>query len=290
MNDQAAKLRSLMNRDIPQSEPTVLKRAEVICVSSGKGGVGKSNITLNLSIAIRQMGKSVCIIDADIGLSNIEIIAGVDTPYSFSDVIEGKRRVGEVITHISEDVHLVSGGAGITALNNLANESGIAFIIGEIQKLQDFYDYILIDTGAGISPQVIDFIRLSDTLIVISTPDPTSVMDAYVLVKAANGAGYRGRILYVANMVKSSREGELVYEKIADAGKNFISVEIEKLGYIPRSDDVVKSIRMQTPFIIMNKRSEASRRVVEMADFLVTHEKKESRKKLSDRIFSLFLS
>lgn len=291
MNDQAAKLRSLVGNNYKEGKRENLfdKRAEILSISSGKGGVGKSNLTLNLAIALSKLGKNVCIIDADIGLSNIEIIAGVDSHFNLADVIEERKKMEEIINEIPGGVGLVSGGSGLNSLKTLSKEENIDLILKEIQKLQDIYDIILIDTGAGIGDQVMNFINMSDSLIVISTPEPTSLMDAYVLIKASHLSGFNGKIYYVANMVKNSKESDFLYKKISDSVNNFLSIEIDALGYIPKSELIVRAIRQRVPFMILESNNEVAKRIDDMARFLITHEKKE-KISLSVRIRSLFFN
>lgn len=295
MNDQAQKLRDLMGKDSSPSIstfPKSSKESKVIAVSSGKGGVGKTNVSLNTAIGLTESGYSVCVIDADIGLSNIEILAGIPTQRKLSDLVRYGLHIEDIITRGPGGVAFISGGSGLNELNMISDETSLTKLLYEIQKLQEAYDYIIIDTGAGISAAVTDFIRISDAVIVVSTPDPTSIMDSYTLIKTISNLGYRGRCYSVSNMVRNHVEGQMLSEKIQSAAKTFLQIDIVNLGYIQRSDVIINSVQKQVPFMIGSKNSQATRAIRQFCEIILKEHSlnEETNKKQNVGFISKLLS
>lgn len=295
MNDQAQRLRDLMGKGSSISMPSTFRRTKdsrVIAISSGKGGVGKTNVSLNTAIGLVEFGFSVCVIDADIGLSNIEILAGIPTQRKLSDLIRHGLHIEDIITIGPAGVSFISGGSGLNELNLISDESSLTKLLSEITKLQETFDYIIIDTGAGISPAVTNFIRISDAVIVVSTPDPTSIMDSYTLIKTFSNLGYTGRCYSVSNMVKNQMEGQMLSEKIQSAAKTFLQLEIINLGYIQRSDVIINSVQRQVPFMIGSRNSQATRAVRHFCEIILESDKKniESERKESVSFVSKLLN
>ncbi len=268
MNDQAEKLRELMisNNNLSSSDnrnrkfSNLTKKAKIISVSSGKGGVGKTNFAINFSISLKRLGYNVVIIDADIGLSNIEILSGVHMKYSISDIVFSNKGIFEIMENGPEDIKLISGGSGFKELR-LFEENNFHKLIEEIEKLQSIFDYIIIDTGAGISKSVTDFIMTTEEVIVVSTPDPTSIMDSYTLVKAILNSGFKGKINVISNLVNTRKEGREIFNKLHSTVKNFLKVEIFYLGYIEKSNIVNNAVRNQIPFVISYPKDSISKKV-----------------------------
>ena len=179
--DQAEQLRNVIKeKTIYNSSNT---GARLITVTSGKGGVGKSNISVNLAVQLSKLGKKVIIFDADFGLANIEVMFGAFPQYNLSDLIYHGKNLKEIITPGPLDIGFISGGSGILGLNNLKREQ-ILYLAQSINELNELADYIIIDTGVGISDQVLEFILSSPEIILVTTPDPTSLTDSYSLLKA----------------------------------------------------------------------------------------------------------
>lgn len=260
--DQAEKLRRIMKSKDQGSEKVNLveKKAKVLSISSGKGGVGKTNFAINFSISLKKLGYEVVIIDADIGLGNVEILSGVSLKNTISDVVFANKSIVEIMGDGPEGIKIISGGSGLKELELLNNEN-LPKLIKEIEKLQSLVDYIIIDTGAGISPVVIDFIMVSSEVIVVSTPDPTSIMDSYILIKSLVLTGFTGKLNIVANLVNNRNEGKEVFDKLSNASRNFLRVETNYLGYIERNDLVNYAVRNQTPFVISHPNSSISKRI-----------------------------
>lgn len=267
--DQAEKLRKIMNSkkiDIEvdiEEEVASETRAKVISISSGKGGVGKTNFAINFAIALKKLGHEVVIIDADIGLGNVEILSGTNLKHTISDIIFSDKSITEIIGDGPAGIKIISGGSGLQELT-LLNDENLPKLISEIDRLQSIVDYIIIDTGAGISPLVIDFIMASNEVIVVSTGDPTSIMDSYILIKSLIATGFDGFINIVANLVKNRKEGEEVYNKLNNASNNFLRVQTNYLGYIERNDSVNHAVKIQVPFMVSNPNSTPSKRVMDI--------------------------
>lgn len=289
MIDQATKLRKIMktrsNEDIkPQEE----NKAKVISISSGKGGVGKTSFAINFAISLKRLGHEVVIIDADIGLGNIEILSGTNLKNTISDIVFSDKSILDIMGTGPEGIKIISGGSGLKELNLLNNEN-LPKLIQEIEKLQSLVDYIIIDTGAGISNAVIDFVMTSNEVIIICTPDPTSLMDSYTLIKALVLSGFTGKINLVSNQVDSRLEGKEIFERIFNASNNFLRVEVNYLGYINKNGLVPNSIRNQIPFIVSHPNNSVSQKINIMAmnfisdkDSILENKKTSFAKKLLD--------
>ena len=210
--DQAQQLRNIIKaNNIAKPE------ARVITVTSGKGGVGKSNTAINLAIQFRKMDKKVVILDADFGLANIEIMFGTVPKHNFCDMIYQGKSMKEIITWGPMDVGFVSGGSGIAGLSNLGKEY-LTYIIGNLRELDSIADVIIIDTGAGISDSVLEFLVASGEILLVTTPEPTSITDSYSLLKALRRhpdfEEQAVRIKMVANKVSGQEEGRILYDKL----------------------------------------------------------------------------
>ena len=179
MMDQAENLRNMIRKQNQNN----IKNARVIAITSGKGGVGKSNLSVNLALELTRMGKKVIILDADFGLANVEVMFGVIPEYNLSDLMFKGKEIKDIITEGPEGVGFISGGSGIANLINLDQEQ-VKRLVGKMTDLEELADVIIIDTGAGIAPSVMEFLLASPETIIVTTPEPTSVTDSYALLKA----------------------------------------------------------------------------------------------------------
>ena len=202
--DQAEQLRNIIKAESQNKRPL----ARIITVTSGKGGVGKSNTSINLAIQLRKMGQRVIIMDADFGLANIEIMFGTIPKYNLSDLIYQGKDIKEIITWGPGEVGFISGGSGIVGLSNLRREY-LAYIVQNLAKLDAIADIIIIDTAAGISDAVLEFLVASGEILVVTTPEPTSITDSYSLLKELNRhpryVPENTRIKVITNRVKKER-------------------------------------------------------------------------------------
>ena len=226
MKDQAEKLRELMEEESSNKDNTIIRnKAKVLAVTSGKGGVGKTNFAINLAISLKRLGYKVLIFDADIGLANVEILTGVNIEHTIVDLIMDKKDIYEIIGEGPEGVKIRSGGSGFNELLIMSYEN-IDKLLKEIEKLESFMDFIIIDTGAGISNIILHFVMAADEVILITTPDPTALMDGYTMIKALTTNGYKGKLNIVANIVSNRIEAENVFYKLNKASNNFLNVKL----------------------------------------------------------------
>ncbi len=266
MNDQANRLRDLIEvvkaRESASEESAAAQKVQydsrVIAISSGKGGVGKTSIAVNLAIALQDMGKRVALIDADLGLANVDVVLGLVPRYNMFHLIAGEKTIEDITLIGPKGIKVLSGGSGALDLVNLDDQS-IKKLIELLLTLNQTTDYIIIDTGAGINRSVLSFIEATDELIVVVTPDPTSITDAYAVVK--NTYTEEKNIKVIVNQTESAREGQMVFEKLNTASKKFLDAEISYLGFIMNDKRVQKSVRAQTPFYIVYPDSSASQSI-----------------------------
>lgn len=219
----------------------------LITISSGKGGVGKTNFTVNLAIALSKLGRKVAIIDADLGLANVDVTMGIVPKYTLLDVVRQGKTLHEIIAEGPMGIKVVSGGSGVKDLVDMPSQD-ISKLIEGLESLNQMAEYILIDTGAGISNSVMAFLKAADDIIVVVTPDPTAITDAYALIKNIDPG--KKTIKVVVNRVESNKEGSDVFEKINMATMKFLKKELENLGYIYEDSNVKKAVRSQKPFLL----------------------------------------
>ena len=243
--DQAEHLRNVIKL---QNQEVQLKKARVVTVTSGKGGVGKSNIVVNMAVWLSKMGKKVIIVDADLGLANVEVMFGSVPKYNLSDLIYRGKQIDEIITPGPLEIGFISGGMGIAGLNSLTKDQ-VIYLVHSLAKLNELADYILVDTGAGISDSVLEFVMASPEVLLVSTPEPSSLTDAYSLLKALYRnpvfAREKVAISVVANKVSSIEEGDAVFEKLDTAVTHFLRGSIDFLGMVPQDAVLENAVRNQ---------------------------------------------
>ncbi len=261
--DQAEQLRNIIKR---QSMPDQLAR--VITVTSGKGGVGKSNLSVNLGIQLSRMGKRVVILDADFGLANVEVMLGIRPKYNLADIIYGNKNLQEIITKGPENLMFISGGSGIQELSNITKYQ-IDFLNQKLYELDEIADIIIIDTGAGITDSVLEFVMASAEVLLVITPEPTSITDAYALLKVLNKRvdfnSDMTSIKMISNRIDSEEEGRSLYNKMNLVVQKFLTVKLEYLGGIPQDSNVTKAVMQQKPYSVLYPNSPSSRAVSALA-------------------------
>lgn len=265
MKDQAERLRRIISnleKDVSENRRT--NRAKVLAVTSGKGGVGKTNVAVNFAISLRLLGYKVLILDVDFGLANVDIITGTNVKNTISDCIKLGLDIEEVINEGPEGIKIISGGSGFYELS-IMNEENIDKFLNLIEKLESTMDFIIIDTGAGVSNTVLKFVMAAEEAIIVTTPEPTSIMDSYTMIKALMLNGYRGKLNILANIVNSRREAYSIYNKLETVSQNYLKCNLNFLGYIEKSDTVTKAVRNQTPFILFDPKDSISKSIKIMA-------------------------
>lgn len=267
--DQANRLRSLMENKKIKTPYTFNNR--VITITSGKGGVGKSNFTLNLGISLSKMNKKVVIIDADFGMANIEVLFGIIPKKSLLNVLKGENTIIEVIQEDPSGVSLISGGSGFTDLYSLT-EKQIEFLLDSFAYLDETYDFILIDTGAGASNQVINMVKASRETIIITTPEPTALTDAYAMIKILKSLESIPEMFIVINRIESKKEGEEIYFKLNRVSHRFLGLDLKLLGYIPDDDNMRKAVKKQQPISILYPKAPATKSINEICKEILSSE------------------
>ena len=261
--DQAQNLRNIIKAG---STREVLSR--VITITSGKGGVGKSNLAINLAISLSRLGKKVIVLDADFGLANIEVMLGIRPQYNLSDLMFRGRSLSEIITKGPENVGFISGGSGIREMTSLTREQLIN-LSARLSELDRQADVVIIDTGAGISENVMEFVMSSAEVFFIATPEPTSITDAYALLKTLNHQPEFTRehchIKLIANKVNNEKNGKELFEKLSVVADKFLNISLEYMGAIPSDTNMSKAVMKQQPLTIAYPNSQAARAIDDMA-------------------------
>ncbi len=247
--DQAETLRTLTDRLVSQEEtggePMV---ARVISVTSGKGGVGKTAVTSNLAVALARMGKKVLIIDADLGLANIDVVFGLTPQYNLNHFFGGEKTLEEVMVEGPEGIKILPAGSGVQSITHLTGEQKMRFL-QELDSINDEFDFVLIDTEAGISENVTYFNVAAQDILVVTTPEPTAITDAYVLMKLLSLQYHEKQFNLIVNSVKDSDEALDVYKKLTIVSDRYLDISIDYLGCIPWDKKMRESVRRQTSIL-----------------------------------------
>jgi len=276
MRDQADKLREIVsnirdNKDEEKYKKSLTEKrsySRVIAVTSGKGGVGKTNFTVNLAIKFAEMGMRVVIIDADLGLANVDVVMGKISKYNLADVISNNKDILEILEEGPKGVKFISGGSGVRELIKLDKAQLVELLI-KLGKLDDEADIVLIDTGAGLSDNVLSFVHASREVILVTTPEPTSITDAYALIKTIVHKDKSKSIKVVVNRAENAAEAFNIMDKLNAVTQRFLGVKLHKLGYILNDPCVSKAVKSQQPFVLSYAKSEASRNMNDIAVTLI---------------------
>ena len=275
--DQAEQLRII--KASRQSRPL----ARVITVTSGKGGVGKSNTSINLAIQFRKMGKRVIILDADFGLANIEIMFGAVPKHNLCDLIYQGKNIKEIITWGPMEVGFISGGSGIAGMTNLSWDY-LTYIIQNLAQLDAIADIIIVDTGAGISDAVLEFLVASGEILLVTTPEPTSITDSYSLLKAL----YRHprfkeeeatKVKMIANRVEKEGEGQILFNKLNAVVTRYLKIPMVYLGCVPEDVQLSRAVMQQVPVSLQNPGAKSSVAYERIAKKLLGKEEEERQPK-----------
>ena len=287
MLDQAASLRKLVDKD-DNSVSVNQKRSKIITVTSGKGGVGKSNFVVNLGVLLQSKGKKVLIFDADLGMGNDDVLMGLYPKNNIFDIIFTDLTIKDIIIQGSNGVSLIPAGTGLNKIEELTDEERSTFL-EKLEQLDEF-DYILMDTGAGVNKDILSFISVSEELIIITTPEPTSLTDAYSLIKATDYFKLKDKAKVIVNKAFTPEEGIETFNKFNKAVSKFLKIKIEYLGCIADDKKLVQSVRQQKPFVLLYPNCEASRCVESIAMRLMGEEISSTggAKGLFKRLFNLF--
>lgn len=240
-----------------------------LCLSSGKGGVGKTSITVNLGWALARKGLRVLVVDGDLGLANVDILLGLAVQKTIRNILENDEDPREAVVYLTPNFGILPASSGVPEMVAIGpddqNQLGLI-----LKSLGAHFDYVLLDTAAGIGSSVLWFNLFADHNIIIFSADPTSLTDAYALIKILSRDHHRDRIHLLLNFVESEQEGHQTYDTMARVTKKFLNLDPGFLGSIPRDVAVVKAVREQSPFIENDPQSKASRAIMALADKILT--------------------
>jgi len=256
MTDQAETLREIMRQR--NSDTGDAKQTRIITIASGKGGVGKTNLSTNIALSYAALGKKVVLMDADLGLANVNVVMGVVPKYNLYHVIRRQKTMKEIIMDTEYGIQIVAGASGFAKIANLSENERQAFV----EDLQDLSsaDVLIIDTSAGVSNNVLAFVAAADEAIIVTTPEPTAITDAYGIIKiiATEIDNLNLGLKLIVNRVRSVTEGKKVAERVINIAAQFLNLKIDYLGYVYEDPSVQQAILKQKPFLVLDPKGKAS--------------------------------
>lgn len=295
MIDQAQALRKLAierkNDYLTQKKINNNKIPTIITIASGKGGVGKSNIVVNTAISLTKKGKKVMILDADIGMSNIDILLDIKISDTIISVINGVKNLDDIIVNSKYGVSVISGGSAINHIEDFSNIQREKFI-ELIESIVDV-DYLIIDTGAGLNKTLLSFISCSNEFILITTPEPTSITDAYSLLKASSNLMIKDKASIIINRVSSISEVKNTFNRIKNVSDKFLNIELSLKGYLIEDKKISLCVKKQIPFTIEHQNSEISRCIYDISDKIINNEylnEVNTERNMIKKMFNIFKS
>ncbi len=236
----------------------------VVAITSGKGGVGKTNIVANLGFTLSQLGKKVIILDADLGLGNLDVLLGVAPKHNISHVIRGEKTIAEILENGPGGMKILPAASGVQELTQLTHDQKMQFFT-DLDRLIDEMDVLLIDTAAGISSNVMDFNVMAHEIIVVVSPEPTSITDAYALMKVLSLKYSEKSCKLLVNMAASPKEAQDVYRQLELVTERFLDIHIDYLGYVMRDDKLARGVKHQRLVSDLYPESRASRCFTDLA-------------------------
>jgi flagellar biosynthesis protein FlhG len=236
----------------------------VVAVTSGKGGVGKTNVTANLAVALAHLGRRVMVLDADLGLGNLDVLLGLAPSFSLADVLSGQRRLREVLVPGPAGITVLPAGSGFQNLTALSDHQ-IRELQSEMDELQEQTDILLIDTGAGIGRNVTSFATMAQDIIVVAAPEPTSLTDAYALMKVLSTQYGERRFRLLVSMTRSPTDGRDVYRKLSLVAERFLHISMDFLGSIPFDPRLAEAVCQQRPLVELYPQSKAAQAFLSLA-------------------------
>lgn len=267
--DQASTLRQMVGQQAKSAAPPATRagKLRVIAVTSGKGGVGKTNIVLNLGLALSRMRRRVFLLDADMGLANVDVLLGMTPRYTLAHVLSGQKELLDIALEVAPGFKVLPASSGIAELSELTYEQQME-LFRALSTLDADMDYLFIDTGAGISSNVLRFNASAQEIIFIANPEPTSITDVYALMKLLSIKYHLRTFDLIANSVLSEEEGLGVYERLSKVATHFLNVQLRYLGSVPLDKSVAKSVRLQRPLLELFPAAPASRALMRIAALL----------------------
>ncbi len=263
MVDQAHQLREL----VWKSKNT----ARVFAVTSGKGGVGKTNTSVNLAIALAARGQKVVLLDADLGLANVEVLMGLTSMYNIEHVIEGERKLSEILVQGPGGIKVVPGSSGFAQVADLSM-AGRERILAGLHEVEQSVDFIIIDTMAGIGKNAVSFTTAADEVILVTTPEPSAIVDAYAMLKTIYANREDAVLRLLVNMVASEAQGKAVAAKLANVSQQYLDRNLSVLGYLPRDIHVSQAVMQSSPFTLKYPNAPATQGVHRLAARLLSQQ------------------
>ncbi|TQV84189.1 MinD/ParA family protein [Exilibacterium tricleocarpae] len=230
---------------------------QVVAITGGKGGVGKTNISVNLSVALAEQGRRVALLDADLGLANVDVLLGLRAERTLADVLSGQCSLRDVLVLGPGGIRVVPASSGVSQMATLSVQEHAA-LIHEFSALGEQIDMLVVDTAAGISDTVISFVRASQEVLVVVCDEPSSITDAYALIKVLNREHKMQRFRVAANMTRSAQEGQNLFHKLNKVCERYLDVTLQYAGYIPFDDNVRKAVQRQKPLLEFSPRCKAA--------------------------------
>ena len=256
--------------EAPAQAVSVQQNTRIISVTSGKGGVGKTCFSVNLAICMARLGKRVILFDGDLGLANVNVLLGIIPEHNIYEVMKGKKRIRDVVLSTSYGIDILAGANGISQLANLTEPQRNAFM-RELETLEG-YDVLVIDTGAGVGANVIGLVMQADDVVVVTTPEPTAITDAYGMIKSIVANNQSKRIRLVTNRVGSAVEAKRVADRLISISDQFLRTKVENLGFIFEEALVQKSVRSQRPHVVLHPGSKSAACIQHIAARLLNTE------------------
>ena len=265
MTDQADSLRRVASHHLAgRPLPGGRHHCRVLAVTGGKGGVGKTNVAVNLSLALCEGGARVLLLDGDMGLANVDLLLGLSPQYTLQHVFDRQVGIEDIVVEGPLGLHVLPGGMGLPELANL-NTLDIVRLLGLLRSLERDHDVLVIDTAAGIGQVVTRLALAADDVLIVSTPEPTSMVDAYGLIKALKQGDPACRLHLVVNMVRQRGEDTQFHKSLAAVALSYLGMELNWLGSIPRDEAIVTGVKNHTPFFISRPQSVAAKELRRIA-------------------------
>ncbi len=262
LTDQAEGLRKLAR--------STRRHARIVAIASGKGGVGKSNVAVNLAVRLSMMGRRVALLDADLGTANADVLCNVTPVCDLAHVVAGKGTLADAMLDAPGGFRLIPGASGLAKMAALGDFER-ASLIQQISQLEQDFDLILIDTGAGVSPNVLSFIFSADQLLVVTTPEPTAITDAYAVIKIVARQRANTDVRVLVNMVRDAEEGRGVFKRIDTVCRRFLRLSTQYAGHVVSDPRVSLAVRRRRPFTLDSPNCEASACIGQLAHRMDRH-------------------
>jgi flagellar biosynthesis protein FlhG len=266
--DQAGTLRQMSSQQNKAAGELQMSATRVISITSGKGGVGKTAVVSNVAVTLARLGKKVLIIDADLGLANVDVVLGISPPYNLNHFFSGERSLPDIMVEGPHGLKILPAGSGVQQFTRLDGQLKMQ-LIDALDALDEHFDVVLIDTEAGISDNVTYFNVAAQDILVVTTPEPTAITDAYALMKLLSTQYHQKRFLLAVNSVRSADEGLDVFEKLTMVSGRYLDIFIDYLGAIPFDRKMHDSVRRQQVMIELYPDSKVAKSFVELADTLM---------------------